>query len=516
VQLHPGLLGHGRVDGVADQQVAELVAGLGGQPGRGRAQELAPHQPAQPGRHLGPGAGRRQLGHRVALEGLADHRGPLQQVPVAAVQPVETGRDQRLDGRGHGSGGQVAGHLPATGLAAQPALLDQGGQQLLDEQRVPAGGPGDPLPGRGGQGPGAGQSVQQRPRVVRPQRLQQHADGVGPAAGPGRALLQQLGPGDGDEQDRGLVAALAELLDQVEEGRLGPVEVVEHHNERALGGQGLQQAAGRPGGLLDRGRVGLQPDQLPDPLGHQVPVGVAPVDQGGQLGPGRRRRVLQPDPGRLADHLGQRPEGAAVAVGQAAAEQQGRLALQPGGQVDDVPDHQRAAHPGVAGHDLAGVDAGVQLQPHPPLAPQPVVQLGQGGVHVAGRPDRPQGVVLVGGRDAEHGHDGVAGELLDRAAVAADDRPHGLVVAGHDPRQRLGVEPLAQGRGAAQVAEDHGHGLAGAAGPGRARGQRLAAGQAEPRPPRVRLPAGRTADRSPPIVLDARTSLPVPRDQGRA
>jgi hypothetical protein len=100
VQVGPDLLGHGLVDGVADQQVAELVAGLGGQAGRGRPQELAPHQPAQPLRHLLPGARRRQPGHGVALERLPDDGRALQHVPVATVQPVEAGPDQRLDGRG--------------------------------------------------------------------------------------------------------------------------------------------------------------------------------------------------------------------------------------------------------------------------------------------------------------------------------------------------------------------------------------------------------------------------------
>jgi hypothetical protein len=393
------------------------------------------------------------------------------------------------------------------------------------------------------------------------------------------------------------------------------VEVVEHRHQGPLGGQGLQQAAGRPDGLLDRGRGGLKADQLPDPLGRQRPVRRPPGQQGGQLRPGRRRRVAQPDPGRLADHLGQRPEGAAVAVRQAAADQHrrtvpepagrlqdqpgladpgaaehgqqvqgglgggplvrpleqlqlrgsahergvvaagaagrpgthrqqpvGRLAglapwqgqdlgrldldgvadqapgaaaeqdlagagrlLQAGGQVDGVPDHHRAAQPGVAGHHLAGVDAGVQLQADPPLLPQAPVELPQGGVHVGRRPDRPQGVVLVGGGDAEDGHDRVAGELLHRAAVVADHRPHGVVVAGHHPRQRLGVEPLPQRGGAAQVAEQHRDGLAGAARPARPR-QGLAAGQAEPGPPRVRLPAGRTADRLPRFTAYARTA----------
>ena len=55
VELGPDALGHGLVDGVADQQVAELVAGLALAAGRGGAQQLAPDQPPQPLQDLGPG-----------------------------------------------------------------------------------------------------------------------------------------------------------------------------------------------------------------------------------------------------------------------------------------------------------------------------------------------------------------------------------------------------------------------------------------------------------------------------
>jgi hypothetical protein len=387
VQVGPDLLGHALVDGVADQQVPELVAGLGGQAGRGGAQELAPHQPAQTLGDLGPGVRRGQGGHRVLLERLPDDRGPLQHVPVAAVQPVQAGRDQRLDGRRGPRGGQVAGHRPGVALAAQPALLDQGGQQLLDEQGVAAGGPGDPRPGRGRQRPAPGQPVQQGRRLLRSQWLQQHADGVGAAAGPGRTLLQQLGAGHRDQQDRRPAAALAQPLDQVQEGRLGPVQVVEDHHQGALGGQRLQQPVGRPGGLLDRGRVGLQPDQLPDPPGDQRPLGDGPLQQGGQLGPGLLGRVLKPDPGRLADHLGQRPEGAAVAVGQAAADQDRRVALQAAGRLQD---QAGLAHPGPAEHGDQGQG---RLGGRPLVRPLDQAQLGvaahERGVEAAGAAGRP-------------------------------------------------------------------------------------------------------------------------------
>jgi hypothetical protein len=219
------------------------------------------------------------------------------------------------------------------------------------------------------------------------------------------------------------------------------------------------------------------------------------------------------DPGRLdLDGVADQAPGAAAEQDLAGT---GGL-LQPGGQVDGVADHQRGAQARVAGDHLASVDAGVQLQADPPLTPQLLVQVAEGGVHAGGGPGRPEGVVLVDGGDAEDGHDGVAGELLDRTAVVVDHPPHRLVVDGHDLRQRLGVEPLAQGRGAAQVAEDDGDGLADAPRSGRPRRQRVAAGQAEPRPARVRLPAGGTADRLCPIASYARTASPPTAISGRA
>ena len=56
-------------------------------------------------------------------------------------------------------------------------------------------------------------------------------------------------------------------------------------------------------------------------------------------------------------------------------------------------------------------------------------QLGQGLPQLDGSPHRSQRVVLVHERNAEDSHDGVADELLHRAAVMLDDRLHALEVA---------------------------------------------------------------------------------------
>ena len=61
-----------------------------------------------------------------------------------------------------------------------------------------------------------------------------------------------------------------------------------------------------------------------------------------------------------------------------------------------------------------------------------------GVAHLDRRPNRAQRVVLVDLREPEDGHRRVADELLDRAAVALEDRAELGVVARHDSRRTSG------------------------------------------------------------------------------
>ena len=103
-----------------------------------------------------------------------------------------------------------------------------------------------------------------------------------------------------------------------------------------------------------------------------------------------------------------------------------RDGLQPGGGVDEVAgDHPLADR--AEGHRcLAGEDAGPCLEPCREL-PDRIDQL-EPGANAA------LGVVLVGDRRAPDGHDRVADELLDRAAVAVDDVARQVEVAGSATR----------------------------------------------------------------------------------
>ena len=64
-----------------------------------------------------------------------------------------------------------------------------------------------------------------------------------PPARQRRAQLAQLGPRERDQQQRRVADPLGEVLDEVEERRLGPVDVVEHEHERPLARQRLEHPA---------------------------------------------------------------------------------------------------------------------------------------------------------------------------------------------------------------------------------------------------------------------------------
>ncbi len=93
------------------------------------------------------------------------------------------------------------------------------------------------------------------------------------------------------------------------------------------------------------------------------------------------------------------------------------------------------------------------------LAFELLVQLRQARTHLDGRFDGAEGVVFVRNRDPESGHDRVADELVDRAAVALEHRMHFLEVALHDAANRFRIQLLAQARGARDVREDDGDGF---------------------------------------------------------
>ncbi len=138
-------------------------------------------------------------------------------------------------------------------------------------------------------------------------------------------------------------------------------------------------------------------------------------------------------PGRLADEHGSR----------------GGRRLEPGRRVDEVAGHEALVGRAQRDRGLAGQDAGPRLDARAEDADR-VDQLEAG-------PHGSLGVVLVGRRGAPDGHHRVADELLDGAAVAADDVRGELEVPAQGLAHLLRVAALREGREADQVREQDRH-----------------------------------------------------------
>ncbi len=160
----------------------------------------------------------------------------------------------------------------------------------------------------------------------------------------------------------------------------------------------------------------------------------------------------------------------------------------------------------VAGHDLAGVDAGSVLETDSVVAHELLVQFAELVAHLGGGADRAQRVVLVHEWEPEDSHDRVADELLDSRAVALERSRHYFEVASHDAPERLGIKPFPERRRAGDVREQNGDGLANFGTLRLALGERGATGRAEARIVRV-LSAARRADPHAEIVRASRSGF---------
>ena len=117
--------------------------------------------------------------------------------------------------------------------------------------------------------------------------------------------------------------------------------------------------------------------------------------------------------------------------------------LEARGGVDEVAGDHPLAHGADRHGGLAGQDPGPQLER---LVARLPPEVADGVDELEGGPHGPLGVVLLGDRRAPDGHDGVADELLDRAAVALDDLAAQVEVAGQELADLLRVASRRSGR----------------------------------------------------------------------
>ena len=158
------------------------------------------------------------------------------------------------------------------------AVVGQQPRELLGVQRVAGG----PLQQQGldpdGQHRPADQGGQQPGRLQVGQRPQRDPGRRRVAAAPARLALQQLGPGRGHDQQGQVGRALDQVLQELEHRLVGPVQVLDHQDQRAGGGDGLDEPppGGEQLGPLRFDRVGAgDPEQRgqPTPAASRAPRG---------------------------------------------------------------------------------------------------------------------------------------------------------------------------------------------------------------------------------------------------
>jgi hypothetical protein len=159
-------------------------------------------------------------------------------------------------------------------------------------------------------------------RVLR-ERLQIPGGDAAPAGSPGRSPLQQLRPRQRDHEQRVVARPLQEVLDEVQQARVRPLQVLEHQHGRIHVGEALEEQA--PGGehLLPVTRVEVaESEQLRQARLDEAPViGVRQVlvQRRPQLAERRLGRLVLGDPATHPHHVRQRPVGDPLPVGQTAA-----------------------------------------------------------------------------------------------------------------------------------------------------------------------------------------------------
>ena len=245
------------------------------------------------------------------------HRGcTLDQRALRRRQAVDARCDERLERVGDA-------------LGACTRALREHPDHLLDEERVALG-----LREHGRrvdrQLERPGQRRHELGALQRLQRLELDRRRAHAAAAPARPDVEQLAAREAEQHERRLADGGGEMLDQLEQRLLAPVDVLEHEHERLRLRELLRPRARGPRDLLLAALAldGLEhADGEPEQIGDRLVLAAL-----AQLSLRGLERIVVGDAGGRLHHLGERPVRDALAVGQAAAEQH-RRALETGDEL---------------------------------------------------------------------------------------------------------------------------------------------------------------------------------------
>ena len=287
-------LGNRVVRGVADEDVTETKAVVSWQRRPVGSDQLLANERQQVRADRGSLGLGQQRSDGAAVEEPPFDRAALDHGALRLAELVDARGQQRLQRRRH--------------LELAVPALGPHGDELLDEERVPLGRVDDPLPRLLGE---IAEPLHERLAVLLRERVQGEHVALGLGAvhvgrvsnRSGRAVHRRRRGTSCDER--------GEVLDEVEERRLRPVDVVEDDDEGPRRSHRLEQPADAPGDLLGRdGRVRRSERGLD---AHRGELGVARAPERGA------------DVSNLGCELLERPVRDPLAVGKAPPDEHARL-----------------------------------------------------------------------------------------------------------------------------------------------------------------------------------------------
>jgi len=391
-----------------------------------------------------------ERGDRLARERLAEHGSVLEKGALPGRQAVEARGDQSLERLGHVELDDGAGELVAIAVGArEQTLVEQHPHGLDGVQRHALGPIADPHEQVAGET--RHHPVQQLlDRHVR-QSLEVERGEPALARSPVRTTLGDLGTREREHEQRMVAPPLNQVVDEVEQRVVGPLEVLEDHHHRSTVGDAFEEQAPAGEQVVARGaRAFFQPEEMREPrLDPSTLLGIGDelLDAGVELLGGGRGRLVLRDPSAGAHHLRERPVRDAVAVREASTAMPPDHVDQSVDVLQELPRQARLADPSDPDHgeQVRAALVGARVEE--------ILQQPELAVAADERRLEPGGPELAA---AERDHANRAREVdrlglpleLVCARVLVDERGFGHVARGlrHEHRARLGGGLHARGR----------------------------------------------------------------------
>jgi hypothetical protein len=245
----------------------------------------------------------------------------LHAAPLVRREAVEAGCDEGLQRFGYLERLELASQAIAIALTHKQSAVEEHAHGLDGVERHSLRAPQNALPKLLGK-PWHGTREEDFHCLAR-QRLEEDRGEVPLARSPARAAVLRLRSGEGEYEERHVTGPLDEVLDEVEQCAVGPVDVLEDE----YGGPRLREpleehARGREQVLLIAHGAFFESEQVCEARFGEaalLSVGDVLVDGAAELFACGLGILVLDDPGAAANHLGKRPERDPVPVRQAAA-----------------------------------------------------------------------------------------------------------------------------------------------------------------------------------------------------